>query len=375
MINLLKYFILTILISIGTYYYSIDNNIFNNILNNFIITSIDPTINNCLNGDSSCNNDNIPKGATVDGRAPIVIKECIDRYEKECPLFASKGDCTNFPGWMTVYCPKSCNNCHLRDPKVRCSHEALNTTTNPAFQYGELTNMFNGLTSRFREKYNVQIHLKDPFIATFDNFINDQEIEALINSIRKWERSTDQGQMNEYGEQGRLLSTGRTSSNGWCDFDCDKNPLVQGVYQRIEDITLVPKTNYESFQVLKYEKGQQYNVHHDMSEEDNKLICGPRILTFFIYLSDVEEGGETEFPSLNIKIKPKKGKALLWPSVLDNELLVTNDGILHYQQDGRTIHAARPVIKGVKYAANAWIHSHDYMIANRWGCTGTFDEL
>ncbi len=49
--------------------------------------------------------------------------------------------------------------------------------------------------------------------------------------------------------------------------------------------------------------------------------------------------------------------------------------VLNYEQDRRTMHSAKPVIKGLKYAANAWIHSHDYVIANKWGCTGTFDEL
>ena len=75
--------------------------------------------------------------------------------------------------------------------------------------------------------------------------------------------------------------------------------------------------NYESFQVLKYEIGQRYGVHHDYGNEDRKLACGPRILTFFLYLSDVEEGGETAFPNLGLSVTPKKGKALLWPSTLD----------------------------------------------------------
>jgi 2OG-Fe(II) oxygenase superfamily len=59
------------------------------------------------------------------------------------------------------------------------------------------------------------------------------------------------------------------------------------------------------------------------------LACGPRILTFFLYLSDVEEGGETNFPVLGISVKPKKGKALLWPSVKNEDLL---------QHEPRTLH-------------------------------------
>jgi prolyl 4-hydroxylase len=59
--------------------------------------------------------------------------------------------------------------------------------------------------------------------------------------------------------------------------------------RRIEEVTGVPRQNYESFQVLKYETGQKYNTHHDASEEDRKLSCGPRILTFFLYLSGKEK--------------------------------------------------------------------------------------
>lgn len=96
------------------------------------------------------------------------------------------------------------------------------------------------------------------------------------------------------------------------------------------------------------------------------LSCGPRILTFFLYLSDVEEGGETVFTNLNIKVKPKRGRALIWPSVMDSD---------PESQDPRTHHAAAAVIKGKKYAANAWIHLYDFAKSNLWGCTGAFDYL
>jgi len=96
------------------------------------------------------------------------------------------------------------------------------------------------------------------------------------------------------------------------------------------------------------------------------LACGPRILTFFLYLSDVEEGGETAFPSLNIAVRPKRGMALMWPSTLNENPLI---------QDSRMAHEARPVIRGRKYAANAWIHLYDFKIPNLWACTGNVDVL
>jgi prolyl 4-hydroxylase len=90
------------------------------------------------------------------------------------------------------------------------------------------------------------------------------------------------------------------------------------VLAKIENVTRIARENYESFQILQYDVGQSYNTHHDMSplvlhsniftnfiymlfRRQNHLACGPRILTFFLYLSDVEEGGETFFPALNYK--------------------------------------------------------------------------
>lgn len=70
-------------------------------------------------------------------------------------------------------------------------------------------------------------------------------------------------------------------------------------------------------------------------------------MTFFLYLSDVEEGGATNFPDLKIAVSPKVGKALLWPSVLNSS---------PKDKEPRTDHEAQDVIKGLKFGANAWIH-------------------
>ncbi len=86
---------------------------------------------------------------------------------------------------------------------------------------------------------------------------------------------------------------------------------------------------------------------------------GVRILTLYLYLNDVEAGGGTNFDKLGITVMPKRGRALLWPSVLD----ANPDN-----KDGRTTHQALSVEKGIKYGANAWFHQRDFKTPNLQGC-------
>ena len=88
---------------------------------------------------------------------------------------------------------------------------------------------------------------------------------------------------------------------------------------------------------------------------------GVRVLTFFLYLNDVESGGETRFPLLdNLTVAPKRGRAILWPNVLNES---------PNEKDDRTDHEALPVLEGVKYGANAWFHQRDYQASSAKGCT------
>jgi prolyl 4-hydroxylase len=86
---------------------------------------------------------------------------------------------------------------------------------------------------------------------------------------------------------------------------------------------------------------------------------GVRILTVYLYLNDVEEGGGTRFIDLDITVQPKKGRALIWPSVLDDDPDV---------RDARMYHDTLPVEKGIKYGANAWIHQRDFKIPHAAAC-------
>eukprot|EP01039_Chlorochromonas_danica_P008831 gene8831-9737_t len=309
----------------------------------------------------------IAKGSNERGEPPKAsFTSCQDRYP-QCNDYASWGECTKNPGWMIVNCPFSCKSCHLRDPKIRCDRSFLNISSQPIFEPGDMDRMFSTLIDRVGHKYPITMHSSSPWVFTFENFTTEDEGIAILNSVQDhWERSTDSGSENEFGEAGRILSSGRTSSNAWCRQNCMDDPHVQNVMKKIEEVTLVPTGHSESLQILRYEKGQFYNTHNDMGPGQNHLACGPRILTFFLYLSDVEEGGETNFPNIGIKVQPKRGRAVLWPSTMNDNLL---------KMDPRTNHQAMPVIKGIKLAANAWIHLYDFQQSNLWGCTGAFDYL
>ena len=320
----------------------------------------------------------IPKNA-----APST-KLCQDRFSV-CKEYSKNGGCMRSPGWMIVHCCESCdeqlNASELIDPKKRCSKEHLKTPE-PVWKEGDLNKLFVSwatnetlkddyglevLSSPEPEKYGATWEKAAdgaPWVVVFNDFLTDKEIADLIRGgeLEGFERSTDQGQVNEVGEMEKIVSKTRTSSNAWCMTSCARLPGVRSATKKIEEVTGIPEVNYESFQLLSYEKNQFYRSHHDSSSTD-KTPAGHRILTFFLYLTDVEEGGETYFNKLDLAVKPKKGKALVWPSVRD-------DNPTYW--DARMFHEAKDVIKGKKMAANHWIHMNDYHTPNDWGCTGSF---
>ncbi|KAF5833417.1 hypothetical protein DUNSADRAFT_10286 [Dunaliella salina] len=124
-------------------------------------------------------------------------------------------------------------------------------------------------------------------------------------------------------------------------------------------------------QVLRYMDGQKYDAHWDWFDDvRHKQAPGAdnRYATVLLYLSEVEEGGETTLPlataideeaqqlsnasqcasRMGIAIKPKKGNALLFFDM----------DISGSKGDRRALHAACPTLKGTKWTATKWIHNH-----------------
>ena len=66
-----------------------------------------------------------------------------------------------------------------------------------------------------------------------------------------------------------------------------------------------------SFNIQKYEIGGHFNMMHC---ERANLQSMQRVFAWMTYLNDVEDGGGTYFEHFNLRIKPTKGKTLIWPA-------------------------------------------------------------
>ena len=74
-----------------------------------------------------------------------------------------------------------------------------------------------------------------------------------------------------------------------CLGDCRSGAEVAPVLSRAASLLGLPVSHAEGPQMLQYEPGQYYRVHHDMLSGSAEVGPGPRIFSLLLYLSDVEE--------------------------------------------------------------------------------------
>jgi prolyl 4-hydroxylase len=296
----------------------------------------------------------------------IISKELLDscrNNHESCTLWALRGECEKNPGYMYTNCAPVCQNCEFLDVRIRCPPYDPEVTPG-AWQPGDLNAMFERLSAEpYLSQYQVEVLSRDPWVITMENVLNSTETARLIelSSQQGFKRSSGTGKAKPDGTFESLISASRTSSNSWCNNDCFDDPTAASVIERLSNITQIPKNNSEALQMLRYEVGEFYKSHHDYLLKGAEKQPGVRILTMYLYLNNVEKGGGTKFNELNITVTPKQGRALLWPSVLNDS---------PHEKDSRTVHEALPVEEGVKYGTNAWFHQYDFRTPYNKGCSG-----
>lgn len=87
------------------------------------------------------------------------------------------------------------------------------------------------------------------------------------------------------------------------------------------------------FKMQKTNLREGYHIWH--YESGNREVSN-RLLTWMLYLNDVEEGGETEFLYQSMRVKPKQGTLLIWPAAFTHT------------------HRGNPPLSNEKYVVTGW---------------------
>lgn len=206
----------------------------------------------------------------------------------------------------------------------------------------------------------------EPRAFVYHNFLSKYECNYLIELAKPhMQKSTVVDSATGKSKDSRV----RTSSGTFLARGRDK--VVRDIEQRISDFTFLPVEHGEGLQVLHYEVGQKYEPHYDyFQDEFNTRNGGQRIATVLMYLSDVEEGGETVFPAAKgnissvswwnelsecgkkgLSVKPKMGDALLFWSMNPDAT-----------PDPSSLHGGCAVIKGNKWSSTKWLRINEYKV-------------
>ncbi|KAL8059299.1 hypothetical protein ABFX02_03G076800 [Erythranthe guttata] len=204
----------------------------------------------------------------------------------------------------------------------------------------------------------------EPRAFLYHHFLSKEECEHLIN-LAKPHMVKSSVVDTKTGKS--IDSRIRTSSGMF--FKRGHDTVIRDIEKRIADYSQIPLEHGEGIQVLHYELGQKYEPHYDYFLDEFHTKNGDqRVATLLMYLSDVEEGGETVFPvakgnfsslpgwnemsecaKKGLSVKPKMRDALLFWSLKPDATL-----------DPSSLHGACPVIRGNKWSATKWMHLHEY---------------
>jgi len=191
--------------------------------------------------------------------------------------------------------------------------------------------------------YRVPVETADIYAAS--DFLSSDEcghLIALIDEVAQPSEVFDETYRPNY----------RTSYSGDVD---PGDSFVRMVERRLGDLLGIDLSWGETFQGQRYQPGQQFKHHCDWFDTASEYWKeeigrgGQRSWTAMVFLNDVEEGGETEFPELGISIPPQQGALLLWNNA-------DREGV----PNKNTMHAATPVVRGVKYVITKWFRTRPW---------------
>ena len=211
----------------------------------------------------------------------------------------------------------------------------------------------------------------DNFYQEIDNVLTNEECDYIINQAKNKLYESTVMSIDKNGKYIDVKDNARTSSHTFLDNNLHKN-IIHKAHKLINKYSknFINNKQFEQIQVVRYKPNQEYKEHFDIChpeqsyndqldtcKEDFKRFNSVRYATIIFYLNDGFYGGETYFPNINKKIKPKKGKALIFFNcTYNNDTRKT--GLCDVIKNSK--HAGLPVIDGKineKWIANIWVRT------------------
>ena len=184
----------------------------------------------------------------------------------------------------------------------------------------------------------------NPLVVTIDGFADDDECAAAIRAAQgRLDRALVVG--DGYVHEESALRT-----NTRAIVDHRRDGWLNGLCLKVSVALRLPAANAEPLNVLNYQPGEKFEPHSDgfdlyaSGAEAEIGRGGQRLFTSIIYLNDVADGGDTVFPSLDLRIAPRKGRLLLFSNCWAGER----------EPCALSVHAGMPVATGEKWAATFW---------------------
>lgn len=181
----------------------------------------------------------------------------------------------------------------------------------------------------------------EPFIGVLRDMHTKEEVRDIKEGAKGRMKATPLTVGND--KEKKVLAYTRRRSSKVVYQSESLRPVLEKTSQRINLATKFVLTGErmasENYQVMNYGMGGTIKVHTDVEEglkpwDDNFLYGGQRLVTYMIYLSEVE-GGRTVFTSVGVSQEPRVGDAIFWFNI-------RSDGGF----DTRSYHTGCPVIFG-----------------------------
>ena len=148
------------------------------------------------------------------------------------------------------------------------------------------------------------------------------------------------GPSTVYDSQRRLVRDPIRTSDGSTLHWLIEDPAIHALNRRIAAASGTQADQGEAAQVLRYAPGQEYRPHFDFV----RAAANQRRQTALVWLNHDYRGGETVFIRAGLKLKGRRGDAIVFRNALP-------DGGV----DPMTEHAGLPVTAGTKFLYSRWI--------------------